>query len=271
MRSPKEQNERQLETPSNIPPFTFRELVDGIVLGDGQIDRKGLLHIDQSVVRAGWLDQVQGQLQQLGGDAKILLIAPRIRILEGRELHSKEGRHLYTPAYVEMQAERARWYPDGTKIVPRDLRLTPLVVAHWFAGDGTYNTNGTLTFCTNSFSADEVDFLIERLATDLNILGAKRTKTPRPGQYTLGIYRANEAAKLANLIRPLLPDCCQYKLQHIRPTRKPHLLPEQVIEIRRRGVEGKTAADLAVEFNVSATTVRNILAGRSHQKVGNVT
>jgi hypothetical protein len=31
---------------------------------------------------------------------------------------------------------RGRWYPGGYKEVPTDLELSPVVVAHWFMGDG---------------------------------------------------------------------------------------------------------------------------------------
>jgi len=269
MRSPKEQNERRLEPPPAPLPFTFRELVDGLLLGDGQIDPKGLLRLQQSEQRRGWLDQVAGLLRQVGGSSKTVPIHSKEKLLqeENRVIRTGPSNLLYTPAYVEMQAERKRWYPDDAKQVPRDLCLTPLVVAHWFAGDGTYDTNGTLSFCTNSFTADEVDFLIGRLANDLGIRGTRRTPTPRPNQFKLGVYRKDEAMKLKALLEPLLPDCCQYKLQHVRPPKHGHLLPEQVREIRRRAVDGESVHYLVGLFARSEATIRNIITGRSHQGV----
>lgn len=269
MRSSKAQNERRLETPVSPPPFTFRELVDGLLLGDGSIDRKGLLRLEQCEQRLGWIEQVKQLLHQLGAESVILPLPARKRPLkeENRIIQGKPGNLLYTPAFVELKLERKRWYPGGSKLVPRDLRLTPPVVAHWFAGDGTYGTNGVLSFCTNSFSADEVDFLIKRLADDLDILEARRAKTPRPGQYTLGVYRKDQVLKLKVILEPLLPDCCQYKLQHVRPPKYGHLLPDQVRDIRRRAAEGESISDLVERFTRSETTIYNIVAGRSHRSI----
>ena len=46
------------------------------------------------------------------------------------------------PAYVEVQAQRKRRYPKWAKRVPKNLKLTPVTLAHWFAGDGTCNSEG---------------------------------------------------------------------------------------------------------------------------------
>lgn len=267
IRSAKKQNEKRLGMPDEDTPFTFSEVVDGVLLGDGQIDPKGILHIDQSIVRAGWLGQVQQQLQRLGGDAKILPVEPRTRVIEGREVHSQEGRHLYTPAYVEMQEQRRRWYPSKVKELPPDLRLTGWVLSHWFAGDGTGDNNGSLRLCTNNFTAGEVDALCSRLSEDFGIHGALRAQTPREGQYTLGIYRGPEAMKVRKLLEPLLPACCQYKLRHVRPRKYSLLLPEQVREIRRRAAEGVGVEEMVTGYGKSATTIRNVIARRSYKDI----
>src|SRR5208283_1932567 len=34
-------------------------------------------------------------------------------------------------------AYKDKWYPNGEKIVPRDLKLTPLICAIWFCDDGS--------------------------------------------------------------------------------------------------------------------------------------
>jgi hypothetical protein len=56
------------------------------------------------------------------------------------------------------------------KIIPPDLKLTPLSLAVWYCDDGT---NDVLRKCikiyTNCFSQDECQFLIYRLENDLNI------------------------------------------------------------------------------------------------------
>ena len=65
---------------------------------------------------------------------------------------------------------RLRWYPNGIKIVPKDLTyLSPLAVAIWFADDGMctkYHDNRlTITFHTNGFTKEDVERLIDILNT----------------------------------------------------------------------------------------------------------
>jgi hypothetical protein len=216
MRTPKEQNARWLENGTGA--HSFREVVDGLMLGDGQIDPKSILHLEQCNARRGWVLQVQSHLVQAGCTSKLLKIPPRIRVIEGREVISKPATHLYTPAYEELHDERARWYPRGKKIVPRDLALTPLVLLHWFCGDGTCSSDGHLIFCTQGFTRKDVAYLVEKLTTDLGVR-ASIGKTQRKGQFTTQVARRDEAMKIKTLLDPVIPKCCRYKLRFVRPKR----------------------------------------------------
>jgi len=60
------------------------------------------------------------------------------------------------------------WYPEGIKIIPRNIKLTPLVCATWFFDDGCVTihpiTNRLrLKLSTNGFSKDDNEFLISKL------------------------------------------------------------------------------------------------------------
>ncbi len=66
----------------------------------------------------------------------------------------------------------SKWYipKDGKnfKIVPRDIELTPTVLLHWYLGDGCLARNKEnripcITFATNCFSKEDVEFLIREL------------------------------------------------------------------------------------------------------------
>lgn len=208
----KNQNERHLA--AGLLPIV--ELVDGLLLGDGQIDPKGILHLEQSLVRLGWQQQLMGFLVLAGAESKLIPIPPRTRRIENRTITSKGGYVLYTPAYVEFQTQRVRWYPGGIKRVPPDLRLTPLVLAQWLAGDGTAHGCGGISFCTQGFLETEVRFLVDRLETDLGICGSVG-RSHRPGQFLLNVHRLDEAMKIKILVSPWLPECCQYKLRKVRP------------------------------------------------------
>jgi len=263
------QQERRLDL-SERQQAVFRQIVDGLLLGDGGIGRKGELRLEQVNRRLGWIYQIQQQLKELGGESRLVPVPVRQRMIEGRPVTSQPATLLYTPCYVELQAERRRWYPRGVRWVPRDLKLTPLAVSHWFAGDGTYDTGGALFFCTNGFPQADTEFLIE-LMVDLGIK-ARCTPTQREGQFKVAITERDEAMKLKELVGPRLPKCCLYKLRHVRPA-KPRgqharkLTFEQVREIRRRAHAGETQTHLARALGVSQATVSAIVRRKVYSYV----
>lgn len=90
----------------------------------------------------------------------------------------------------------------------------------WFCGDGTCNGIGGLSFCTNGFLKEDVEFLIERLNLDLNLIALMGKVPHREEEYTVQINKRDEAFKLMNIIKEYVPQCCEYKLRHVRPTIK---------------------------------------------------
>lgn len=67
-----------------------------------------------------------------------------------------------------------KWYPEGKKVVPKDLILTPRIIAVWFADDGcvqhVYNKGLHIEFSTKGFPKNDVDFLYDQL---INLYGDK--------------------------------------------------------------------------------------------------
>ncbi len=55
---------------------------------------------------------------------------------------------------------REKWYPEGKKQVPKDLKLNEVVMLHWFLGDGNLDNQNGITFCTDSFNKNGIEFLI---------------------------------------------------------------------------------------------------------------
>lgn len=266
VRTVKEQCEKHRGPPAT-DAYTFGEIVDGLLLGDAYIDRQGLIHLEQSDMRFGWIEQIASLLRDVGAESKIIPIPPKTRFIEGREVHSHAAHVLYTPAYVELQAERKRWYPEGKKVVPRDLRLTPMSVAHWFCGDGSSSPDGTLCFYTNGFLPDDVEFLVRCLRRDLGV-HVHAGRSSREGQLKIMISQRDEAVRLQQAIGPLLPECCLYKLRYVRPTipknlhHQRKLTDEQVREIRRCYTAGETQKSLSARFGVRQSSISLIVRGK---------
>jgi hypothetical protein len=67
---------------------------------------------------------------------------------------------------------RKKWYPNGKKIVPRDLVLTPLILLIWFLDDGNAGKNENnvlgMKLSTNGFTKDDTQFLANLLTKRYN-------------------------------------------------------------------------------------------------------
>jgi hypothetical protein len=186
-------------------------------------------------------------------------------MLEGRAVRSKGGYLLYTPCYVEFQEQRRRWYPKGVKRVPKDVDLSPCSLAHWFAGDGTYDTSGSLFLCTDGFLKTEV----VRLARTLCDLRVRAACVPgqRPAQFKVAILRRDDAQLFKETVEAHLPACCIYKLRYVRPTLTFEALSRahrkysdaterKVVAARSRGLSWSV---IATKFGINKSTVCNIV------------
>jgi len=269
IRSNKEQNEKRLDL-DEVQQRRLVEIVDGLLLGDGSIDPKGSLRIEQTQDHLGWFDSIQQALGSVGAVSRRTPVAPRVRFIKDHEAHGKGGAVFYTPCYVELQEQRQRWYPKGKKRVPEDVLLTPLSIAYWFCGDGSYDKPGSLVFYTNSFFKKET----ERLARGLTKLGVRARCRPvgqhRYREWKIHILRRDDALRLRELMGDHVPECFQYKFVYVRAAIPPgsttaKLTFTQAQEIRERTKNGETQTALAKEFGVSQTAIRQIVRGKVHK------
>jgi hypothetical protein len=88
-----------------------------------------------------------------------------------------------TRAYPILGVLRTIWYPNGIKIVPDDIwnLLTPLALAHWIIGDGSYHIrHGTIAFCTDNFTVSDVTKLISVLIHKYNLNATLQYSSGKP-------------------------------------------------------------------------------------------
>jgi hypothetical protein len=81
---------------------------------------------------------------------------------------SKKSFTIKTMASVTFTKFYNKWYPNGKKIVPMDIILTPTILLHWYIGDGSISSSNGITLCTDSFDIDSIDFLLHQLS-NLNL------------------------------------------------------------------------------------------------------
>lgn len=189
------------------------ELLDGSLLGDGMLERPWKEGWESSRFRmrlgvhdCAYLEAVRALLgpfvtapfREERSEAPTQVAGKVIR--DGSTERFCESLILLTINHPLFGSLRQRWYPNGVKIVPADLVVTPTVLLHWYCQDGSHNPakrNACLSTC--GFSDAEA----ERLAALLEPLGCRPAIWRNAGKPVLGFGNAAYDALLA-IVEPSL-------------------------------------------------------------------
>ena len=230
------------------------------MLGDGGI-QQGSLRVEQSVVRAGWLKDLQRDLASLGLSSKLDPVCRPEKLWRGRKFKEYHGLVLRTPSYRELRPHISRWYPDrGPKCVPQDVRITPRSTALWISGDGTGRKSGGLVLCTDGFLEPDLRLLVARL---FDVFGIR----PRLIESNrIGIFRKGDVVTLKSAVLPFMSDCCVYKFAYARaPQKRGRFNPAEIFDIRKRCDSKETLASIARQYGVSRSAINNIGLRKCYQ------
>lgn len=112
---------------------TATEIIQGELLGDGYLGR-----------RSAWSSRYQhnSQYREYLVWLSCLLEAEGLRFCHviptfNQTKTSKiSGWHISSKSYTALSEIHGKWYEEGVKIVPSDLKLTPRMALHWYLGDG---------------------------------------------------------------------------------------------------------------------------------------
>lgn len=190
----------------------LRELVDGLLLGDGSIEcgRYGArLRLGQCADHRDWVKQVQQLFEGAGVICGVRDALPETPARIWGKVYRRQGTcKLTTRSYAFLKDQRERWYPHGSKRVPKDVLLTPLSLAHWYAGDGTVGCKGYhAKFCTDGFPEQDVLFLIRRLH---EVFGWSPVHEERN---RILLCRFEDRQSLVSMLQDLMPGCFRSKLR----------------------------------------------------------
>lgn len=136
-----------------------REIFDGIIISDGSLSISSI---------SGRLSIVSKYSETI---ERIIKDLPSINFLNYWKYDSKPDKRTnksYTNyqtksnSYRDLLYEYNRWYKNGIKIIPIDVKITPLMCYWWFIGDG-YNLNNNVYLCTDSFDKSSLMMINDKL------------------------------------------------------------------------------------------------------------
>ena len=130
-----------------------------------------------------------------------------------KQINKKRGNisyHYYSLCYPELLSIYNQWYPKGKKIIPRDIKLTSLILRQHYIGDGCLNHcklgKPSIKLCTNGFLVADVEYLLEKL-TELGIKTTRNVKNV--------IYISTHSTKdFLEYIGKCPVECFQYKWEY---------------------------------------------------------
>lgn len=156
-----------------IPLTLYQEQVlTGLMLGDGHLAINGKAINASLMVSRAIKDK---DYLQYEADLFQNLLAPRYcdavqysKSFNKTHNRYKEAYSFATSNNPSLTVHQKRWYQNKIKIVPLDLQLSSISVAHWVADDGSVDYNKLpyrlrLELSTHGFTKTEVEFLANLL------------------------------------------------------------------------------------------------------------
>jgi len=201
-------------TGETAPDATQAAANDGMLLGDAKVSEQPQFCTSQTA-------------HQLVAAKSLLLSSLGTKTVFTAKSSSdgyerKSQTYLWAKTGVWVRQQRQRWYPDGVKVVPRDLVLEDVTLAMWFMDDGcgraltwsgreeyqSRRHGPWVSLATHGFADDDIAFLVDKLA-DRGMTGeAVRRKS---GYVDLEI-RGESAVKFFDLVSPWVTPDMRYKL-----------------------------------------------------------
>lgn len=242
---------------SDYPPLsdTQKEIMTACLLGDGCIDRR------QNRFRFG---QTESKMKYVQWIFKSLLpYSSCIKLNDGHG-SSKPSWRMCTTSNSLFKELRNKWYVNRSKVVPKDIILTPFILANWVVQGGS-NNQGKRSFriSTESFAEADVLLLIEILERDLGIAATLNFKLGKPVIH-VGAY---QYFQFIEIIKPYITwDCFKYKTDTSLVKNKTNnnlgsckLNVQLAKEIRYLFREGASVIDLSKMFVVTIRSIYNIV------------
>jgi len=138
------------------------EWIDGFLLGDGCVNHKKDGSYRSARFTFGSV-QKEWTVYAMSGLKDYAPITP----WQSGEVCKKRPRLCWnsrTLTHPDIVLQAKRWYPNGKKIIPIDVRLTAQSILLWYLGDGSITQKGVIRLATCGFTPDDIDtILIPRL------------------------------------------------------------------------------------------------------------
>lgn len=180
------------------------EWINGELLGDGCIQQSTIYS-----VKFGYSSKYKEYIEYVRDTLKSFGIKQAGKI---NEYHHKKmdcySYHYCSLCYSELMPIYKKWYPNGKKTIPQDIRLTPITLRQHYIGDGClthkYDCRPYIHLATCGFSILGVEMLVKQLIE----LGINATRVATKNAISIPV---DSTKAFLNYIGRCPVKCYQYK------------------------------------------------------------
>src|SRR3989338_3193445 len=176
-----------------------KEILIGVLLGDGTMRKKthALLEINHSFKQKALVDWLYDKFH------RIVLTPPKQRKGNGKRIAYR-----FTTRSLPVLTEfYNRFFHKNKKVIPNDLKLTPLTLAIWYMDDGS-RCDEDIYLNTQQFTQTEQLFLSEILNAKF---GFRSSLNKDKKYFRIRIFKES-VPRFMNTIYPYIIDDMKYKL-----------------------------------------------------------
>jgi len=206
---------------------TARELFDGVMLGDA-----GLYHTGTNAQfsLSGSARQNKGVCSDMIEYLCIVRDALSVLGVNWCNGHPKvyngysKDMHYLRPTLKSLVCpflgeQYTRWYRDKGKVVPSDVRVSPVTLAHWFMGDGSSTQDKRcvtvgVTLQTHCFTEDSISILEDRLLNCGIKTGRVTCKFVKSGAGIAISILQESVNQFMNMVCPYVVEPYLYKIKY---------------------------------------------------------
>lgn len=213
----KQWDHKSLNIPQTPLSDEQKQIIEGCLLGDGSILSR--CNINSYFTLDCIYEEFPNHLSRVLPFERVRLTTRKSKkvIFHGKKYNAKVAHRITTKYNKSLNEFRHVWYPDGKKIVPCNLKLTPTVIKYWFYGDGStsyikykniIDAYVRISLCTNSFTIDECDFLVSEMKKKCNSEFGIYLSRGKPMLVTL---KTSDVLNFFDYIGKCELDCFTYK------------------------------------------------------------
>lgn len=186
-----------------------KQVLAGSLLGDGWLESQSTDTAMYRVKYSNSPDYIQW----------IREVVQELNPCQIKSIEKYNQHYFYTQARTDIGNFYQKFYPDGIKIVPKDIGdlLTPLSLAIWYQDDGTldkrakYHRNAM--FATYCFSYEECELLAEALWNKFQIKASVCKSHMRGKMYYRLYIWSKSMDRFIEIIKPYIHPSFEYKIR----------------------------------------------------------